>query len=81
MLRLSRLLRFYHISSYSHHLGNAIVVHMDFEPLMASHRNRWKVVYLYGLFLLISTFGGQRQIRPRGTPLRVSRVSSLLFEA
>ncbi|KAM0517658.1 hypothetical protein ACHAPE_004630 [Trichoderma viride] len=45
-------------------LGNAITAHMDFEPLMASHWSRWKVVYLYGLFLLISTFGDNIKIGP-----------------
>jgi hypothetical protein len=45
-------------------LGNAITARMDFEPLMASHWSRWKVVYLYGLFLLISTFGDNIKIGP-----------------
>lgn len=31
---------------------------------MASHWSRWKVVYLYGLFLLISTFGDNIKIGP-----------------
>lgn len=45
-------------------MPNAIPAHMDFEPLMASHWSRWKVVYLYGLFLLISTFGDSIKIDP-----------------
>lgn len=45
-------------------LENTITAPTEFQSLMASHWSRWKVVYLYGLFLLISTFGDNIKIGP-----------------